>query len=106
MTFDLEEIVPSPRTVSITAKSATRNQTLSVEASTTVHIPILRRRSRLDKLVRVEDAVNLRAIIVDSEGNSITGDPVELVLQVDREVHEQVKTRTCGTIAVRNKGER
>ena len=106
LTFDLEEIeFPSPRTVSVTSEVRDlRNQTLSVEASTTVHssdyyVGV----SRLDKLVRVGDAVNLRAIIVDSEGNLITGDPVELVLQVDREVHEQVKTRTAsGTIAVRN----
>ena len=106
LTFDLAEIeFPSPRTVTVTSEVRDlRNQTLSVEASTTIHssdyyVGI----SRLDKLVRVGDEVDLRAIIVDSKGSLVTGEPIDFTLQVDREVHEQVKTRTAnGTIAVRN----
>ena len=106
LTFDLAEIeFPSPRTVTVTSEVRDlRNQTLSVEASTTIHssdyyLGI----SRLDKLVRVGDAIDLRAIVVDREGRLVAGEPMNFTLQIDREVHDQIKTRTAnGTIAVRN----
>jgi len=106
LTFDLAEIdFPAPRTVSVTSEIRDqRNQTLSAEATTTVHssdyyVGI----SRLDKLVRVSDEVELRAVAVATNGNPLAGDPVDLTLRIEREIHEQIKTRTAsGTIAVRN----
>ena len=106
ITFDLEEIdFPSPRTVNVTSEIRDqRNQTLSSEAATTVHssdyyVGI----SRLDKLVRVGDEIKLRAVAVNSDGKLLTGNPVNLNLRIEREIHEQIKTRTPnGTIAVRN----
>ncbi|MCS5540893.1 MAG: MG2 domain-containing protein, partial [Roseibacillus sp.] len=106
LTFDLAEIdFPSPRTVSVTSEIRDqRNQTLSAKAATTVHssdyyVGI----SRLDKLVRVGDEIELRAVAVNADGKPLTGDPVEFTLRIEREIHEQIKTRTAsGTIAVRN----
>ena len=104
--FNLEEIpFPSPRTVTVTSEIRDqRNQTLSTEAATTVHssdfyVGI----SRLDKLVRVGDEIALRAVAVQSDGSALTGEPVGISVKIEREVHEQVKTKTeSGTIAVRN----
>ena len=104
--FDLEEIpFPAPRTVKVTSEILDqRNQTLSADATTTVHssdfyIGV----SRLDKLVRVGDEIALRAVAVQSDGTPVTGDPIEISVKIEREVHEQVKTRTeSGTVSVRN----
>ena len=104
--FDLEEIpFPAPRNVTVTSEVLDqRNQTLSTDAGITVHssdfyIGI----SRLDKLVRVGDEVSLKAVAVQSDGTTVTGDPIEISVRIEREVHEQVKTRTeSGTVAVRN----
>lgn len=104
--FDLEAIdFPTPRNVTVTSEVRDqRNQTLSGSASTTVHssdyyIGI----SRLDKLVRVGDQIELKAVAVGADGQNLTGEPVAVSLKVEREVHEQIKTKTeSGTIAVRN----
>ncbi|MED5418668.1 MAG: hypothetical protein VYA27_08190, partial [Verrucomicrobiota bacterium] len=106
LTFDLAEIdFPSPRTVSVTSEIRDqRNQTLSAKASTTVHSSdYYVGLSRLDKLVRVGDEIGLHAVAVSADGKPLTGDPVEFTFRVEREIHEQIKTRTAsGTIAVRN----
>ncbi|MDP7495945.1 MAG: MG2 domain-containing protein, partial [Roseibacillus sp.] len=106
LTFDLAEIdFPSPRTVSVTSEIRDqRNQTLSADANTTVHSSdYYVGLSRLDKLVRVGDETGLRAVAVSADGKPLTGDPVEFTLRIEREIHEQIKTRTAsGTIAVRN----
>ncbi len=95
---------PSPRRITVTSEIRDqRNQTLSARATTTVHSSDLYLGvSRIDRLVRVGDDLPLKAIAVTSGGEACTK-TVAATLRIEREVHDQVKTRTSnGTITVRN----
>ena len=103
--FDLEEIkFPSPRSITVTSEIRDqRNQTLSAVASTTVHSSgFYLGVSRLDKLIRVGDAIALKTVAINANGTH-RSEPVTVNLKIEREINEQIKTKTeNGTIAVRN----
>jgi len=95
---------PSPRRVTVTSEvTDLRNQTLSSQATTTVHgSDFYLGVSRHDSLVRAGEEAPLRVVAVGSDG-APARETVAATLTVAREVNQQVKTRTgSGTVAVRN----
>ena len=102
-TFDATSF-PTPREVAVTCEVRDqRNQTLSTRAATTLHSSgIYLGVSRVDRLVRVGDPLDLKAVAVTSAGE-LVDDTVAVTLRIEREVHQQVKTKTRkGAIAVRD----
>lgn len=103
--FDLEEIsFPTPRKITVSSEIMDeRNQTIAHSSSTTIHSSdIYLGVSRVDELTRVDSPLDLRAVAVTSEGKP-SDQPLVTTVRIEREVHEQIKTKTDkGTIAVRN----
>ena len=95
---------PSPRHVTVTTEVRDqRNQTLSADAATTIHSSnVYLGVSRVDRLVRVGEDLDLKAVLVTSDGKPAE-ETFSVSLRIEREVNEQIKTKTeSGTIAVRN----
>lgn len=103
--FDLEEIeFPTPRIITVSSEVIDdRNQTIAHSTKTTVHSSdVYLGVSRKDELARVDSAINLRTVAVTAQGKP-SEHSLETTVRIEREVHEQIKTKTDkGTIAVRN----